>query len=74
MSKKNNKNQHELIEELVAARKMRKLTQEELASIVCCPQSSIARIENGTVSPTLDTLQKLCDALEIDIFFRKRKK
>ena len=39
------------------------MTQTQLARRTGLQQSAIARIENGTTSPTLDTLIKLAHAL-----------
>ena len=71
MSKKK-QNKTQIVNQLIAQRKKRKLTQEELALIVGCPQSSIARIESGLVSPTLDTVEKICDALSITAIFKNK--
>lgn len=73
MASRKKKNKNPIVDQLVVERKKRKLTQEELAMIVGCPQSSIARIESGLVSPTLDTVEKICDAMSISIFFRSNK-
>ena len=66
-SKNARENNKDLIDQIVDVRKGRKLTQEELAKIMTCPQSSISRVENRSVSPTLDYLKKMCDALGIII-------
>ena len=39
------------------------MTQRELAQIAGVAHSTIARIENGDVEPSLDTLHKIADAL-----------
>lgn len=50
------------------ARRRAGLTQQQLAEKAGIPQSSVARIERGTVVPRVDTLEKLLnecgDALE----------
>ena len=69
---KKNKNTSPIVDELVKQRLKRKLTQEELAQIVGCPQSSIARIESGLVSPTLNMVDKICDALSITAIFKNK--
>lgn len=44
-------------------RKVKELTQHELASLAGVCQSEISRIENGQLSPTLKTIQRLAQAL-----------
>jgi DNA-binding XRE family transcriptional regulator len=48
-------------------RKRAKLTQDELAKKAELPQSHISRIENGEISPTRHTLEKIVKALELTI-------
>ena len=71
MSKRKKEINHDLIEQLIKERKMRKLTQKELATIVGCPQPSISRIENRTISPTLETVEKICEAMGLSIYIDK---
>ena len=42
---------------------MRGLTQEQLAELVGTKQPSIARLESGKVTPTLDFLRRVVEAL-----------
>lgn len=44
---------------LASARKRRGLTQRELARRAGVPQSEVARIETGVVTPRVDTLDRL---------------
>lgn len=44
------------------------LTQKELAERVGTQQPAIARIENGTTTPTLTTLKKISDALNAKVY------
>ena len=44
-------------------RKQRKLTQEQLAELVGCTSNTVSRIECGSLSPALDTVIILCNAL-----------
>ncbi len=46
-------------------RQARKLTQEELAERSDLSVDAVRRIERGAFSPSLDTLRKLCNGLEI---------
>lgn len=51
--------EEEIIEAVVRARKERNLTQQQLSDISGIKQPAIARIENGTNSPTVSTLMKM---------------
>ena len=62
----------DLIDMIKNERRRQKVTQTELAQIVGCPQPSIVRIETKKLSPSLATLQKMCDALGVDIVIRKK--
>lgn len=53
----------EIIQALVNARIQQNLTQEQLAQRSGIRQSNISRIENGSCSPTIATLQKLANAM-----------
>lgn len=55
-----------LCSRLKQARLKKGLTQEELAKVADVSQSSICYIERGKI-PRMDTLQKICKALEIQI-------
>ncbi len=48
-------------------RKARNLTQSELAEMIDIDSKYISRIETGLSSPSLKTLEKLCEILKIDI-------
>lgn len=50
---------------LIAARRAAGLKQAELAAKVGTTQSAIARLEGGAVTPTVDTLYRLADALDL---------
>ena len=54
----------QFVQELIKTRKEKGLTQEELGKLCGLPQSSIARLENGTYSPSLETISKVLRALE----------
>jgi transcriptional regulator with XRE-family HTH domain len=43
------------------------LSQEALSDIAKVPRSQIARIERGEVNPTINTLKRIADVLEVDI-------
>lgn len=51
--------EYEAIRAIIAARLESNMTQKELAEKTGIQQSNISRIENGTSSPTIDTLSRL---------------
>lgn len=50
-----------------AARNLRSLTQEKLAELADCHIDSLSLIERGRTFPSLETLFKLCSALELEL-------
>lgn len=64
----------ELIEELSRLRKEKKLSQQELCSIINFKQPTLAKIERRKNSPQLSTLIKILDALDYHIEFKKNSK
>ena len=60
------------IAEISKRRKQLKISQRELAEMCGLPQSTVGRIEAGIVSPNASTLQKLADALGMQINFTPR--
>ena len=53
--------------EIHALREKRGLSQRELAERLGTTQSAIARLEAGNVSPSLATLDKVADALGVEL-------
>ncbi len=51
--------EYEAIRAMIGARMESRMTQKELAEKTGIRQSNISRIENGTSSPTVDTLARL---------------
>ena len=51
--------EYEAIRAIISARLESKMTQKKLAEKTGIRQSNISRIENGTSSPTVDTLARL---------------
>jgi transcriptional regulator with XRE-family HTH domain len=45
----------------------RNLSQRQLAGRMQVPRTYISKIENGKATPTLSSLERLADALEVDI-------
>ena len=56
------------LESIKSARKRRGWTQEQLANAIGVKRSVISKYESGSISPSIDTIQKIADALEISIF------
>lgn len=48
-------------------RKFRKLKQRELEAMAYLGNNSISRIENGLVSPKLETIEKIAHALSLSV-------
>lgn len=55
--------EYETMYALIAARTACNMTQKELAEKTGIRQSNISRIENGTSSPTVDTLARIAAGL-----------
>jgi len=55
--------EYEILHSLIEARISQNITQKELAERSGIRQSNISRIENGTASPTVNTLQALAKGL-----------
>lgn len=52
-------------ERLLAARKERNLTQQDLAEMVRCALTQLKRYESGASQPTLDVIKRLAQALRV---------
>ena len=57
----------ELIKKIKTIRKEKGLSQIELAKKCNVPQSTIGRIENHSMNPSIDTLINILDVLNIEI-------
>lgn len=55
--------EYEAIRAIIAARLESNMTQKELAEKTGIRQSNISRIENGTTSPTIDTLARIANGI-----------
>jgi predicted transcriptional regulator len=60
---KNTEAEYKIIEEIIAARQEKNLTQKDLAELVGTKQSNISRLESGNYNPTLDFLNKIARAI-----------
>ena len=56
-----------LIEQVKERRKVLGVTQETLAELADIGLRTLKQFERGKGNPTLETLQKLCDALGLEI-------
>ena len=63
-----------LIDKIKTIRKANKLSQIELAKRCNVPQSTIGRIENYSMTPSIDTLMNILDVLNIEIEFKEKSK
>lgn len=63
--------EYAVIEALIRARSNAKLSQSQLAEMLGTTQSAIARLEGGSISPSLSTLRRYAEAtgarLKIDL-------
>jgi len=66
------KSEREYIKAIIATRLEQKLTQKELAQKTGIRQSNISRIESGTCSPTVATLQQLATGMGKTLFIEFR--
>ena len=60
-----------VIDALVAKRKELGLSQAALAERTGMKQSAVARIESKRISPTLETIETLCEAMGLVLFVRR---
>jgi transcriptional regulator with XRE-family HTH domain len=58
---------------VLRARLKKGWTQKELASQVGTKQANISRIEGGLGNPTLELIQKVCQALDLEPVFKEHK-
>ena len=61
------KSQLDLIAALVKVRKLKNMTQAQLAIKANLTQTQIARVENLTYKPSLETLMKILNGLDLDL-------
>ncbi len=52
---------------IMLVRRKRKLSQEELADLANLSKTALGAIERGTSVPTINTLNRIAKALEMDI-------
>jgi len=62
--------EYRIIRQILALRRKKNLTQEQLAKLTGAKQSSIARIESGRHNPSLRILEKIAEALDTELDVR----
>lgn len=66
--------EYELAKSIVAYRIAKGLTQKQLAEKIKTKQSSISRLENASVKPSLAFVEKIADALGVKVVIRLEEK
>ena len=67
MTSKNDKISAKIGLKIVLERTKRKLSQEKLAELSNLSKNSLGAIERGTSSPSIDTLDRIAAALNIEL-------
>lgn len=67
MSENNIDHRIEIGNRIAEIRKQRGLTQSELSEITGLQQVNISKIENGKYNVSIDILNRVCRALEVEI-------
>jgi len=66
------KKEYELIEQIVRIRKLKKISQVELAKKACVSQQAVSRLEREKHIPKIDTLMKIVDGLGLKLTLTER--
>lgn len=56
-----------VIDQLVAKRKAKKMTQSDISKITGIQRPNISRMESGVYNPTLDTLVRIADSMGLKV-------
>ena len=67
IEKKQQTMREELIVQYIKYRKMKHLTQDQLAASMGIKRPNISRFETGQSNPTLDLLVKMAECMDLDI-------
>ena len=59
--------EYQIIKAMLDARNEKSLTQKQLSDITGIPQADISRLENGNANPSIKTLQRLADAMDMKL-------
>ena len=62
--------ERELARAVLQQRLAQQVTQKEMAEKMCVPQGNVSRLESGSRTPTIATLQKAAHALNIPLEIR----
>ena len=62
----------QIAEQVAEQRRARGLSQQELAELTGTTQSAIARLESGGRPPRIDTLLRIAEALDCELFVELR--
>lgn len=65
--KKQKQVRRQLVDQYIEYRKIRNLTQEELAYTMGVKRPNISRFETGLYNPTLDLLVKMAECMDLEI-------
>ena len=57
----------QLVDQYIGYRRLRNLTQEELASNMGIKRPNISRFETGQYNPTLDLLVKMAESMDLEL-------
>lgn len=57
----------QIINQYIEYRKLRNLTQKDLADMMGIKRPNISRFETGQYNPTLDLLVKMAETMDLDI-------
>lgn len=71
------KSEYDFLVQLHKARILNNLTQKDLSRLSGIDQANISKIESGDYSPSLKTMKKLADAMNMDLkieFIKRNKK
>lgn len=64
---KQNLIRQEIIKQYIEYRKIRNLTQKDLACVMGIKRPNISRFETGQCNPTLDLLVKMAECMDLEI-------
>jgi transcriptional regulator with XRE-family HTH domain len=62
--------QQQLARNIIRKRKILHLNQAELAKLIGTSQTAIARLEAAKGNPTLEMIQRTCNALDLNLILR----